>query len=695
MAKQIALEIELNGDKQVLRSMNDMNDAAEQLRMQMEAATDPEDIRRFGRELQKVEGHVKDIELQFESLDIEQRMTAATDVVAGVAGGFAAVEGAIALAGVESEAFEETMTKVMGAMAFAQGIRDMGTAAVAMKKLTDVTKIQAAAQRVLNFVMSMNPIGLIVTAIGLLIAGIIAFQKPIQNAIAKFESMNGVAKVLIGILAGPLLAAIYGVTKALEFFGVINSKTQNDAISAAEKRRRAEVKAHKERIKELNKEIDALDDQIAQIRKVGQAVELRYNREIELARAAGKETTKLEEGKLDETIETARKEIIALEERYRKEQDILRERTEIAKKEANVISDTFLDAQKQIVAGRRNEVAEAKNMLDELLHDRKVHNAEVAKEQSDAEEEARDRYRDHLEKMREIEMFLEDLRAENISDEYERELEQERLRYERLRDEYKGHAEVLEQLEIQHQANLLKIQEDERQRMRDADKDFRDEQANIREEEAKKREEEAKKREEGAKMQQEFYASLAAMGEEEEKKKLEAQEELLTRMTEARLRYEVGVVSTLQNVAKIIGEESEKGAKLAKAAAIIQVLIDTAKALSSAIAGAVAAASLTGPAGPFIMGSYIAAGVATVTGAFAQVKSILGKADANMPSLGSATAGATGGARINPVQSGNTQIDANGNSIQDTQEMKVHVVESEISEVQGRVSVIENQASAR
>ena len=33
MAKQIALEIELNGDKQVLRSMNDMNDAAEQHRM--------------------------------------------------------------------------------------------------------------------------------------------------------------------------------------------------------------------------------------------------------------------------------------------------------------------------------------------------------------------------------------------------------------------------------------------------------------------------------------------------------------------------------------------------------------------------------------------------------------------------------------------------------------------------------------
>jgi len=201
--------------------------------------------------------------------------------------------------------------------------------------------------------------------------------------------------------------------------------------------------------------------------------------------------------------------------------------------------------------------------------------------------------------------------------------------------------------------------------------------------------------EEGAKMQQEFYASLAAMGEEEEKKKVEENEELLTRMTEARLRYEVGVVSTLQNVAKIIGEESEKGAKLAKAAAIIQVLIDTAKSLSSAIAGAVAAASLKGPAAPFIMGSYIAAGVATVTGAFAQVKSILGKADAQVPQLGSATAGATGGARINPVQSGNTQIDANGNSIQDSQEMKVHVVESEITEVQGRVSVIENQAAAR
>jgi len=691
MAKQIALEIELNGDKQVLRSMNDMNDAAEQLRMQMESATDPEDIRRFGRELQKVEGHVKDIELQFESLDIEQRMTAATDVVAGVAGGFAAVEGAIAMAGVESEAFEETMTKVTGAMAFATGIRDLGNMVVAMQKLGVVTKIQTALQTAFNVVANANPlflIGTVVVGAITLLLDKLGFLTPIFNAIGKaVKGVVGFVKDLVGDVVD-LVNTVGGLLQGV-------SLAEQKAAKEAEKRRKAEIKAHKERIKELNKEIDALDDQIAQIRKVGQAVELRYNREIELARAAGKETTKLEEEKLDETIEIARKEIIALEERYRKEQDILRQRTELAKKEANVISSNFLQAQKQIVRGRRNEIAEAKNMLDELLHDRKVHNEEVAKEQRDADEEARDRYRDHLEKMREIEMFLEDLRAENISNEYERELEQERLRYERLRDEYKGHAEVLEQLEIQHQANLLKIQEDERQRQRDIDKEYRDEQARIREEEAKKREEEQKKREEGAKMQQEFYAGLAAMGEEEAKKKVEENEQLLTRMTEARLRYEVGVVSTLQNVAKIIGEESEKGAKLAKAAAIIQVLIDTAKSLSSAISGAVAAASLTGPAAPFIMGSYIAAGVATVTGAFAQVKSILGKADANMPSLGSATAGATGGARINPVTSGNTQIDANGNSIQDSQEMKVHVVESEITEVQGRVSVIENQAAAR
>ena len=333
MAKQIALEIELNGDKQVLRSMNDMNDAAEQLRMQMESATDPKDIRRLGRELQKVEGHVKDIELQFESLDMEQRMTAATDVVAGLAGGFAAVEGAIAMAGVESEAFEETMTKVTGAMAFATGIRDLGNMVVAMQKLGVVTKIQTALQTVLNVVMSANPIGLIVLAIGALIAGIIALAKPIQNAIAKFESMNGIAKVLIGILAGPLLVAIYGVTKALEFFGVINSKTQNDAISAAEKRRRAEMKAHKERIKELEKEIDAIDDQIDQIRKGREAVELRYDREIELARAAGKDTKRLEGEKLDDTIERVRKEIIALEERYRLEQQRLQETIELARKQ--------------------------------------------------------------------------------------------------------------------------------------------------------------------------------------------------------------------------------------------------------------------------------------------------------------------------------------------------------------------------
>lgn len=66
-----------------------------------------------------------------------------------------------------------------------------------------------------------------------------------------------------------------------------------------------------------------------------------------------------------------------------------------------------------------------------------------------------------------------------------------------------------------------------------------------------------------------------------------------------------------------------QGSKIQKAFAVAQVAVDTAKAISSVIAGATAAAAAGGPAAPFLIGGYIASGIASVTKAFTSVNNIL------------------------------------------------------------------------
>ena len=102
----------------------------------------------------------------------------------GVAGGFSAVQGAMGLIGSESKDVEKMLLKVNSAMALSQGINSVLEAKDSFKNLGAVLKsfpaIQnavTAAQKVFNAVMKANPIGLMITAITALIAGVVLLTK--------------------------------------------------------------------------------------------------------------------------------------------------------------------------------------------------------------------------------------------------------------------------------------------------------------------------------------------------------------------------------------------------------------------------------------------------------------------------------------------------------------------------------------
>jgi chemotaxis protein histidine kinase CheA len=123
--------------------------------------------------------------------------------LAGVAGGFAVVQGSMALLGTESEEVEKTLLKVQGAMALSQGLQTIGESVDSFKQLgavvksyTIVQRISTAAQAVFNAVMAANPIGAVVVAVTALIAAGYALVKMFQASSEETKRSEAAHKAL-------------------------------------------------------------------------------------------------------------------------------------------------------------------------------------------------------------------------------------------------------------------------------------------------------------------------------------------------------------------------------------------------------------------------------------------------------------------------------------------------------------------
>ena len=82
--------------KDATKSLKGIEDRIEELtkeRYDLEIGT--ADFDRISGEIQQLEAELKNVDLQFEALDFEQKFTAGTDAVVGIAGGFAAAQGAM------------------------------------------------------------------------------------------------------------------------------------------------------------------------------------------------------------------------------------------------------------------------------------------------------------------------------------------------------------------------------------------------------------------------------------------------------------------------------------------------------------------------------------------------------------------------------------------------------------------------
>ena len=180
----------------------------------------------------------------------------------GAASGFAAVQGAMGLFGVESEAVEETLLRVNSAMALAQGIEGVQEFSRSFDLAGKSTKAFALAQKGLNLILAANPFALIITAVVALIGYFAIFTDAISVIIDGLKSVS-------------------------DFLGI----TDFEAEEAASKREReAEVQKQLQE-QELKRQEELHNSRMSAL-----------DREIAVAKANGKDTTKLQKQKINEEI---------------------------------------------------------------------------------------------------------------------------------------------------------------------------------------------------------------------------------------------------------------------------------------------------------------------------------------------------------------------------------------------------------
>jgi hypothetical protein len=243
---------------------------------------------------------------------------------------FQGLQGAIALAGIENEDLEKTMVKLQATQGVVNAVNTVAknlnkdailgiqlriaaekiqnfiqtgsfrntllsteakvadTAATvaqgtAMVGTTVATTGATLATKALRIALISTGIGALIVGLGLLIANFDVISKGVLKAREQFEKFGLGAKIAIGIIAAaifPLGLLIYGVVKALEYFGVVDDVATKRNKANAEARTKA-IEKEANRAAMLAKQKQKSDDD-------------KYTQEIALAKAAGKATYEME-----------------------------------------------------------------------------------------------------------------------------------------------------------------------------------------------------------------------------------------------------------------------------------------------------------------------------------------------------------------------------------------------------------------
>lgn len=187
MAEQLNLQVNVTGNaiQSVASLKKELRDAQAQVAILSDkfGATSQQAVEAAKRAAE-LKDRIGDAKALTDAFNPDAKFRALTASLSGVAGGFAAVQGAIGLFGGQSKELEKQLLKVQSALALSQGLQAIGEAVDSFKNLATVIKTQVVtAFSTLKGAIASTGIGALVVAIGVLIY---KFQK-LQEETAKAE----------------------------------------------------------------------------------------------------------------------------------------------------------------------------------------------------------------------------------------------------------------------------------------------------------------------------------------------------------------------------------------------------------------------------------------------------------------------------------------------------------------------------
>ena len=165
--------------KQQLReAQNEVNTLSEKF-----GATSKEAIN-AAKKAAQLKDAIGDAKALTDAFNPDAKFKALTASLSGVAGGFAALQGAVGLFGNKAEAVEKTLLKVQSAMALSQGLQAVGESIDSFKQLGAVigNSVSKAFGTLRSAIISTG-IGALVVGVGLLIANFETVKKVVLNFI--------------------------------------------------------------------------------------------------------------------------------------------------------------------------------------------------------------------------------------------------------------------------------------------------------------------------------------------------------------------------------------------------------------------------------------------------------------------------------------------------------------------------------
>lgn len=259
----IQYNIKVNTDNSV-KTLGQLEQELEQINQELkDVDRNSQAFQDLTKRSQETTQELEKVNRQIEGIRGEDRIQAVDGSLKVLGGTVQGVVGGLGLLGVESEKFGEFEEKAASAIALGIGLKDVGEGVGQLSrfigKLPGPTKLATAANKAFNLVLRANPIGLIVTAIALVVAGFVLFSDKVRGVIKSIKPLNIVLEKTVG------------------FFKMIGRAI---GLVATEEEEAAE------RFKK------ATDSRIADI-----------DREVALRKAKGEETVELEREKLQKLIE--------------------------------------------------------------------------------------------------------------------------------------------------------------------------------------------------------------------------------------------------------------------------------------------------------------------------------------------------------------------------------------------------------